>query len=124
MIQLEGRLERDRVVLDRSDHAVPVGALDEPPNDGHRVFLGLWPDDLEIAQATAGGYHPATIYAVEFRGIDKAIQIDAGHHALRKVVDVDLRTDQGDPIWFRIPPECCFLFDAATGRRLRQQSVT
>lgn len=123
MIQLEGRLRDDRVVLDGSDHSVPVGALDESFNDGHRVLLGLWPDDLEIAPAAAGNYHPATIYAVEFRGIDKAIQIDAGHHALRKVVDVDLRADQGDKIWFRIPPACCFLFDAATGRRLRQRSV-
>ena len=63
------------------------------------------------------------MYAVEFRGIDKAIQIDTGHHAMRKVVELDLEGGQGDAIWYRLPPERVFLFDAETGQRLRRKPV-
>ena len=123
MIQIEGRLHGDRVVLDGGDDTVPVGLIDEVLPDNHPVLLGLWPDDLEITTTSMDGYRPATIYAVEFRGIDKAVQIDTGHHALRKVVELDLEANQGDPIWYRLPPEQVFLFDARTGDRLHRKPV-
>ena len=123
MIQIEGRLRDDQVALDGGDDVIPVGNLDVTLPGDHPVILGLWPDDLEIRATAKDGYRRATIYAVEFRGIDKAIQIDTGHHALRKVVDLDLQADQGDAIWYRLPPERAFLFDAGTGQRLRPKLV-
>jgi multiple sugar transport system ATP-binding protein len=123
MIQIEAWLRGDEAVLDGGDDIVPVGCLEETLPDDHPLLLGLWPDDLEISTSAKDGYRRATIYAVEFRGIDKAIQIDTGHHALRKVVGLDLVADQGDAIWYRLPPEQVFLFDAKTGQRLRRKPI-
>lgn len=123
MIQIEGSFRNDQVVLDGDDDVVPVGRLANALADDHPVLLGLWPDDLEIAAKARDGYRRANIYAVEFRGIDKTIQIDTGRHALRKVVDLDLKADQGDPIWYRIPPAHAFVFDAGSGQRLYRQQV-
>ena len=123
MIQIEGRLRGDQVVLEGGDDVIPVGRLDDPLDDDHPILLGLWPDDLEIVSKARDGYRPASIYAVEFRGIDKAIQISTGRHTLRKVVDLDLKADQGDPIWYRIPPARVFVFDARSGQRLHRRQV-
>jgi multiple sugar transport system ATP-binding protein len=96
----------------------PLGRLAGKGRRG-RVVAGLWPDDVEVSAEPLPGYHPAEIYATDFRGMDQAIQVQAGRHFFRKVVGLDARFRQGDQCWLRLPPERIFMFDADTGARIR-----
>jgi ABC-type sugar transport system ATPase subunit len=84
-----------------------------------RLVAGLWPDDVDVSAQPLPDYRPAEIYATDFRGMDQAIQVQAGTHFFRKVVGLDARFRQGDRCWFRLPPERIFIFDAGSGARIR-----
>ena len=115
MVRFEATAQDGVLVAD--DLERPLGRLaGEVPG---RVMAGLWPDDVEVSAEPLPGYRPAEIYATDFRGMDQAIQVQAGSHFFRKVVGLDVRFRQGDRCWFRLPPERIFMFDADTGTRIR-----
>lgn len=86
---------------------------------GQNLVVGIWPEDLELAQGEASGFVEGRVWATDFRGRDKAIEIRAGGHRFRKVVELELSVQQGDAVWFRLPPENVFYFDADSGMRIQ-----
>ncbi len=79
------------------------------------VKIGLWPEDITLVEAT--GFQ-GSIYAVNRRGIDKAIQIDGSFGSFRKAVPLELPARQGMSAAFDFDPARAFLFDAETERLL------
>ncbi len=97
---------------------LPV-ALPPMGSEGQQLVVGIWPEDMELAARPADGFAEGRVWATDFRGRDKAIEVRAGEHRFRKVVELDLPLQQGDPVWFRLPPDKEFYFDAGTGERMR-----
>jgi multiple sugar transport system ATP-binding protein len=50
------------------------------------VLAGWWSEDIVLTDTTSNGAQQAEIYAADFRGIDRAVQIKFGPHSFRKVV--------------------------------------
>lgn len=84
------------------------------------VTLGLWPEDIEISATAGEGMTEGEIYATDFRGMDRAVQVRFGPHSFRKVVPLGFDLAEGARCWFRLPGAAAFLFDGATGARLRE----
>ncbi|MGC4025486.1 MAG: hypothetical protein QM744_10240 [Mesorhizobium sp.] len=61
-----------------------------------------------------------TVYAVDNRGFDRAVQIDTPAGSFRKVIPVSLDLKQNDKVGFRLPAEASFLFDTSSGQRISQ----
>lgn len=84
-----------------------------------KILIGYWPEDIELRETRAAGFQQAEVYATDFRGMDRAIQVRSGGSSFRKVVPLSSALTEGAPCWFRLPPEKGFVFDAATGVRIR-----
>lgn len=84
------------------------------------ALVGYWPEDIELSEIAAAGFQKAEVYATDFRGMDRAIQVRSGGSSFRKVVPLSSALAEGAPCWFRLPPEKGFVFDTATGVRIRQ----
>jgi ABC-type sugar transport system ATPase subunit len=115
MVRFDATVQDGVLVVDGLERPLGRPAGEVPG----KVVAGLWPDDVELSAEPMSGYRPAEIYATDFRGMDQAIQVQAGRHFFRKVVGLDAGFRQGDRCWFRLPPARIFLFDAGTGARIR-----
>ena len=83
-----------------------------------QLQLGVWPEDLEVGPADLLGANPGTVYAVDNRGFERAVQVNATAGSFRKVVPTDLPLHQNDACGFRVAAGAGYLFDAETGARL------
>jgi ABC-type sugar transport system ATPase subunit len=81
--------------------------------------VGCWPEDIELSGSPADGHREGEIYATDFRGMDRAVQVTCGPHAFRKVVPLSFALSEGARCWFRLPGEVIRVFDAKTGARRR-----
>jgi ABC-type sugar transport system ATPase subunit len=99
----------------------PIAARDFGFADGE-IIVGAWPEDISLSTAEQGGWQRGDIYATDFRGLDRAVQVRAGEQSFRKVVPLDVELKQGDPCWFEIPTSSAFFFDKETGARLNRKS--
>jgi len=100
---------------------LPLAGFAGLSGDGHRkLVLGAWPEDIEIAVPDTPGASEGTIYAVDNRGFERAVQVESTGGSFRKVLPAGIDLKQGDRCAFRLPPAGSFLFDAATGRRMSQ----
>lgn len=82
------------------------------------VALGAWPEDIELVPETTAGANIGTVYALDNRGFDRAVQIDCPAGSFRKVIPSGLELKQNDRVGFMLPERASFLFDTATGRRI------
>lgn len=80
--------------------------------------LGIWPDDIELSLHERPGFRKATVYATDYRGIDKAIQLQMADSHFRKVVPLTFPAAQGDDCWFRCNLTKAFRFDSVSGQRI------
>ena len=86
---------------------------------GARDFVvGIWPEDILVSPRPHEGYAEGHLYATDFRGRDRAIEVRLGEHRFRKAVGLDFTLGQGEPVWFRLPPEQLYVFDRRTGARI------
>jgi multiple sugar transport system ATP-binding protein len=83
------------------------------------VTLGLWPEDIVLSATASEGMSEGEVYATDFRGMDRAVQVRFGLNSFRKVVPLAMDLAEGARCWFRLPAEAAFLFDGASGARLR-----
>lgn len=114
MALLPGRLREGKVEIDGYGEPIPApGGLGSGP-----VTVGIWPEDIDASDGPLPGYREAAVTALDFRGMDQAIQAVVGSTPLRKVVPLSETYEEGGSCWLRIRPETVFLFDAATGARL------
>ncbi|WP_333816518.1 ABC transporter ATP-binding protein [Tabrizicola sp.] len=81
------------------------------------VSLGIWPDDILLGDEGTRG----TVYALDNRGYEAAVQIETPAGSFRKVLDDHRALQQGDAVRFTLKSGAGFLFDAATGALLSHQ---
>jgi len=118
-----GRVAAEGVVVE--GWAEPLPAADPAWLRGHAgqgVVVGLWPDDIAVSAVEQPGFTRAEVYATDFRGLDRALELQVGRQRFRIVVDLGLSLPPGASCWFRLPAQRCFLFDADGGRRLRAEA--
>ena len=113
MALFHARIDGGTARLDDSDITLPMPGA----RDG-RILLGVWPEDIAVTRAPEGDVTRGTVYATDFRGHDRAVEIRFGPHAVRKVVPLDFAAEQGETIGFKIDPATCFLFDETSGARI------
>ncbi|HEX2529707.1 MAG TPA: ABC transporter ATP-binding protein [Geminicoccus sp.] len=113
MAQFPARSGRNGVEIDGLPVVLPGVRASQP------LIVGIWPEDMELSTSAGPGFVEGSVYATDFRGRDQAIEIRAASYRFRKVVDLDLPLQQGDTLWFRLPPDKVFTFDAASGERIR-----
>ncbi len=77
------------------------------------VTIGIWPEDIRLLSESEEGLS-GEIYAVNRRGIDKAVQIDGAFGSFRKAVPLELPARQGMACRFAFDPARAFLFDPAS----------
>ncbi|MDB5660535.1 MAG: transporter ATP-binding protein [Cypionkella sp.] len=81
------------------------------------VSLGIWPEDIRMT----GDGNPGTIYAVDNRGYESAVQVNTTSGVFRKVLEDKRSFKQGDACHFRVMDGAGFLFDRTTGALLSHQ---
>jgi multiple sugar transport system ATP-binding protein len=113
MVFFTGRASGGRLEIDGLPLVLPA-----PGADG-RVLIGIWPEEVEMLAAATPGAAEGRIWATDFRGRDRAIEVRAGPHRFRKVVALSAPFGQGDACWFRLPANVFYLFDPDTGDRIR-----
>lgn len=97
--------------------------LDRSPEAPGDCLVGVWPEDLTVSPVAAAGHARGEVYATDYRGLDRAIEVRCGPHRLRKVLPLDAVMGQGDPCWFALPPHRIFVFEARTGQRVLCSAV-
>ena len=120
MAFFEAVIQDGHVVVKGAEQRLPIGEFGTVAARGGKIVLGVWPEDIEVGDADAGGASTGTVYAVDNRGFERAIQVDAPGGTFRKVVPLSMPFTQGDACSFRIPQGAGFLFDAASGKRVSQ----
>jgi multiple sugar transport system ATP-binding protein len=120
MAVFDAAIDDGAVVIPGGGQRLPLagfGATKLP--QGGKVRLGAWPEDIEIGEAGASSANAGTVYAVDNRGFERAVQVNAGAGSFRKVLPTGITFKQGDPCSFRIAAG--YLFDAETGQRVSHQ---
>ena len=96
---------------------VPTEARTSNRADRH-VTLGVWPEDIELGPAEKQGWQRGDIYATDFRGLDRAIQVKLRRPFLPQGGAARRHLNQGDACWFDVPAGSAFVFDEESGARL------
>lgn len=102
MALLDGLVQGRTVISEDGDgriEPVPGPPLDRP------VTVGIWPEDVELGEPDLPGFVAARVWATDYRGMDRAIRLQAGEAFLRLVVPLDRPLARGDAVGFRVPPE-------------------
>ncbi len=121
MAFFETRVEDGHVTIRGAAQRLPLSGFGGIGRAGGDVLLGVWPEDIEIGAPDAPGASSGSIYAVDNRGFERAVQVETGGGSFRKVVPLTSGLEQGDACSFRIPKDAGFLFDAASGQRISHQ---
>lgn len=119
MAFFEAGIADDMVSVKGGRQKLPLAGFGKVEKSSGPLMLGAWPEDIEIAEADASDANAGSVYAIDNRGFERAVQIDGNGGSFRKVVPADIALKQGDQLAFRLPSGA-FLFDAATGRRVSQ----
>jgi multiple sugar transport system ATP-binding protein len=123
MALFPARIEGDKAIIPDFARSIDVSAFALDPNAANRdVMLGLWPEDIVLMDKPGEGFQKAEIYATDFRGMDRAIQVRIGSQAFRKVVPLAVKLAEGDGCWFDLPATHAFIFDARTGDRINKRT--
>ena len=81
-------------------------------------LIGVWPEDIAVSPTAVAGHVRGEVYATDFRGLDRAIEVRCGPYRLRKAMQLDIAIGQGDACWFAFPAPKMFVFDAQSGERI------
>jgi multiple sugar transport system ATP-binding protein len=109
---VHGSLEGNRFLTNGSSIDTPVGGRMD------RAILGVRPEDCEVV-APSKGTLKGVIYTTELIGDHTLVTIDHGHDKLTVKAPKDFIANLGDAIGIALPREHLYIFDAATGQRIR-----
>ena len=121
MAFLKADIDGEEVIIKGSAQRLPLTGFGRIARSEGPILLGVWPEDIEIEAADAVGGSRGTIYAVDNRGFERAVQVETPAGFFRKVVPLSMPLEQGDACSFRLPSGAGFLFEAETGRRISHQ---
>ena len=114
-----------RIRLDRAWFAAG-----EPLSPSAEYKVGVRPQHVSLSppEATGDGRVEGTVFAVETLGSRAIFDIEVENAMVRVMTTLDearrFPNRIGAPIAFRVKPDFLYLFDAATGRTLRQAKFT
>ncbi|HKP23777.1 MAG TPA: ABC transporter ATP-binding protein [Dongiaceae bacterium] len=96
------------------------GARIESPVAGQmdKAILGVRPEDCAVV-APEDGALKGVIYTTELIGDHKLVTVETGHDKLTVKASKDFHGNQGDAIGVALRREHLYVFDAATGERIR-----
>jgi ABC-type sugar transport system ATPase subunit len=117
MAFFDARIEGEAIHIKGCDQILPRHQFNQPGSVDKKVVLGVWPEDIEISPTSAGA-NSASVYAVDNRGYECAVQIDFSEGLFRKILDEGQTLKQGDTCGFRITDGAGFLFDKTSGARV------
>jgi len=120
MAFFDAEVEGDRLRIKGCAQTLPSEPFGLPGRADGAIQLGVWPEDISVIEG-ASGTNSASVYAVDNRGYECAVQIDFGAGLFRKVLDEGRTLKQGETCGFRIDEGAGFLFDKASGARLSHQ---
>jgi len=125
MALLKAELAKGAVTIAGLPQVLAAGRLGLNPEtrDGE-IIVGAWPEDVSLSATERPDWHRGDIYATDFRGLDRAVQVRFGDQSFRKVVPLNVEFKQGDACWFELPVASAFVFDGETGVRLNRASGT
>ncbi|CAN5353323.1 hypothetical protein BH10PSE7_BH10PSE7_24820 [soil metagenome] len=118
MALFSAAIRNGEAVIAGSGRTFALADLGLPPGRQGRVTVGLWPEDIPLQSTAAVGLLKGEVYATDFRGMDRALQIRFGAEVFRKVVPLDVSLAEGNSCWFDLPERLAFVFDRDTGERL------
>ncbi|MBX3570428.1 MAG: ABC transporter ATP-binding protein [Rhizobiaceae bacterium] len=121
MAFLEAAIDDGSVVIKGAAQRLALSGFGRVAPSGGKLLLGVWPEDLEVGPAGAAGGSAGSIYAVDNRGFERAVQVETTAGSFRKVVPLEFPAEQGEACSFRVPDGAGFLFDEASGRRISHQ---
>lgn len=99
----------------RADGVTVIGF---DPSLSGPVILGFRAEDSKVMESHDQAEITAPIYSVELLGDATMVTVRAGGTLVVVKTSKHFRADIGKQVSFRIKPEICHLFDAATGRRM------
>jgi multiple sugar transport system ATP-binding protein len=125
MALLDATPRADELVIDGYSIPWPLSALSVGTMaEGEKVTVGLWPEDVTVETTATPGFVPVAISATDFRGRDQAIEVRFGANRIRKVIPIRTTFARGANCFIRLDPAKAFLFDRASGGRIRTNSVS
>jgi multiple sugar transport system ATP-binding protein len=120
MAFFDAALDGTEIRIKGCEQTLPASQFALDPNVRGEFELGVWPEDIRISDAGSDG-SSASVYAVDNRGFECAVQIDFGAGLFRKVLDEGQLLRQGENCEFQIADGAGFLFDKASGERISHQ---
>jgi multiple sugar transport system ATP-binding protein len=123
MAFFKAEIANNAVSIPGGTQSLPISAFGVTSvPQGHKIQLGVWPEDIEVGPAGQLGGNGGAVYAVDNRGFERAVQVNATAGSFRKVLPHGMAFDQGDACSFRIGEGAGYLFDAESGARLSHLS--
>jgi multiple sugar transport system ATP-binding protein len=80
------------------------------------VTLGVRPEDVRVALATAPGWVPAQVYVVEAMGHETVVTVSYAGALVLARAGADFTAQIGDTVWLQFDSEKLHLFDRSSGR--------
>ena len=109
---VEGGIAENRFRVD----GAAIAPLDAPSRDG--LVLGVRPEDLKLTASGEGDFD-APVYASELTGESVLVTVEVGGNRIAAKADRQLRHAIGERVGIAVDLSRIYLFDAATGERLR-----
>jgi multiple sugar transport system ATP-binding protein len=107
------------VVVGPRDNVTLPFAGNEQIGPGHKLILGVRPEELELCDpADPGTTLRGTVDVVEPLGADTMVVLRIGSHAVTVRVKPSLRISPEDVVGVVVNPLCWSLFDAETGKAI------
>lgn len=85
------------------------------------VVLGVRPEDVRLCPDGPGDVR-APVFSFELTGDATLVTLRIGEQFLTARGSKDIRCAIGAPVAMQLPPDACFLFDAASQNRLRRSA--
>ena len=114
----------DTIVIEGTNCAFGAQDLNLASDAPSQMLIAAWPEDIELVDEAGPTTLSGSIWATDFRGIDRAIDVRIGTHRIRKTVPRDVTFRQGETVHLCLSHKHCFAFDAETGARLDKTART
>lgn len=115
-------IEEGGVRLAGNGQKIPMAVFGDTAAASGKLVFGAWPEDIDLVAPGTPGANGGTVYAVDNRGFERAVQINGEAGSFRKVVPSATTLRQSDACAFHIIDGAGFLFDAGSGRRISHQN--
>ena len=115
MAFFDSALEDGRVRIEGTSWSLDLADFGPVESLPKHLTVGIWPEDIAVHSEANGPSLGGEVYAVNRRGMDKAIQIRWAGGDFRKAVPLDMAVTQGMACAVSFDAKQAFLFDREAG---------